>query len=94
MSAIRLNLRRLHRATAPLMCIPLLLTLVTGIWFQIAVVGGKEAQFLWLLDLHRGKFGRFNLELVYPFLNAIGLLVLVITGMMMWLQQRQPRAKR
>lgn len=94
MSSIRLNLRRLHKATAPLMCVPLLLTLFTGVWFQIAAVNGQGEQFLWLLDLHRGKFGRFDLELIYPFLNALGLLVLVVTGTLMWLQQRQPRVKR
>ena len=94
MSSLRLNLRHLHKATAPLMCIPLLLTLFTGIGFQIAAVTGQGEQFLWLLDLHRGKFGRFDLELIYPFLNALGLLVLVITGTLMWLQQRKPRVKR
>ncbi|KAI9129960.1 PepSY domain-containing protein [Acaryochloris sp. CCMEE 5410] len=94
MSSARLNLRRLHKATAPLMCVPLLLTLLTGVGFQMAAVSGKGDQFLWLLDLHRGKFGRFNLELVYPFLNALGLLVLIITGTLMWLKQRQPRVRR
>lgn len=87
MTSTRVNLRRLHRAVAPLMCIPLLLTLFTGMLFQISVAGGKGEQFLWLLDLHRGKFGRFNLEMVYPFLNALSLLLLVVTGITMWLKQ-------
>ncbi len=91
---MKVNLRRLHRAIAPLMCVPLLLTLITGMFFQIAAVNNQGEQFLWLLDLHRGQFGRFNLEMIYPFLNALGLLTLVITGTLMWLTQPQPRVRR
>lgn len=95
MSMIKqVNIRQLHKAVAPLMCVPLLLTLLTGILFQIAAISGNETQFLWLIEIHRGKFGRFNLELIYPFLNALGLFILVITGILMWLRQRLPRKKR
>ncbi|ESA33739.1 hypothetical protein N836_20155 [Leptolyngbya sp. Heron Island J] len=38
-----------------------------------------------MLDLHRGKFGIINLEFIYPILNALGLLTLVITGLLMWI---------
>lgn len=86
MTAIKLNLRRLHRALAPLMCVPLVLTVTSGMLFQIAATNQQGDQFLWLLDLHRGKFGRFNLETVYPYLNGLGLLTLVLTGTLMWLQ--------
>ncbi len=78
--------RRIHRFLAPIMVMPLLITLCSGVLFQIAASNDKSEQFLWLLDLHRGKFGRFNLELVYPYLNAIGLLTLLITGTLMWLR--------
>ena len=91
MTSLKLNLRRLHRTVAPLMCIPLLLTLITGMLFQVAAVNDQSEKFLWLLDLHRGKFGQFNLEMIYPFLNALGLLVLTITGTLMWLQHPQTR---
>lgn len=86
MTAIKLNLRRLHRALAPLMCVPLVLTVTSGMLFQMAATNQQGDQFLWLLDLHRGKFGRFNLETVYPYLNGLGLLTLVLTGTLMWLQ--------
>ncbi|MBE9030329.1 PepSY domain-containing protein [filamentous cyanobacterium LEGE 11480] len=79
-------IRRTHRLLAPIMVMPLVITLLSGSLFQIAAISGKEKQFLWLLDLHRGKFGYFNLELIYPFLNAIGLLTLLITGIIMWLR--------
>lgn len=80
------RLRQLHSMIAPFMMLPLLVTLFTGMGFQIAASLGQAGDFLWLMEWHRGKFGALNLELVYPFLNALGLLTLVITGMVMWLQ--------
>ncbi len=81
-------LRQLHYKIAPLMIFPLVLTVITGTLFQVAVVTGNADNFLWLLELHRGKFGRINLEMVYPFLNGFGLLMLAVTGIIMWLQTR------
>ncbi len=80
------RLRSLHRFLAPVMMFPLLLTLVTGSLFQMAAVSGKGRDFIWLLELHKGHFGILNLEIVYPFLNALGLLTLVATGILMWWQ--------
>lgn len=79
-------LKRIHRFLAPIMVMPLIITLISGTLFQIASVQGKSEPYLWLLDLHRGQFGRINLELIYPFLNALGLLTLLVTGVLMWLQ--------
>lgn len=81
-------LRQIHRKIVPFMLVPLLLTIITGTLFQIAVLTDNTDSYLWLLALHRGKFGRINLETIYPFLNGLGLLVLVITGIIMWLQTR------
>ncbi|MEM9265210.1 MAG: PepSY domain-containing protein [Cyanobacteria bacterium P01_F01_bin.13] len=78
------RIRQLHRALVPFMVLPLLLTLTTGTAFQFAVVANRAQDFIWLLELHRGKFGSINLEFVYPILNALGLLTLVITGLLMW----------
>lgn len=86
--------RQLHRAFAPIMLFPLLLTLTTGLLFQVAVLNGKETDFLWLLALHRGKFGSINLESVYVFLNALGLLFLVVTGLIMWFQTGRSASRR
>ncbi len=81
----KIRLRQLHRRLAPIFILPLLVTLITGSLFQFAVLNQKGSEFLWLLDLHRGQFGRINLEVIYPFLNALGLLTLLITGIIMWL---------
>ena len=83
------RLRQLHRTIAPIMIVPVLLTLITGSIYQIVDLGGKGKDFDWLLDWHKGHFGSFNLETIYPFLNALGLLTLAITGISMWLQMRR-----
>ncbi len=86
MALNKARLRQLHKAMVPIMALPLLLTLTTGMLFQIAVASDRANDFLWLLDLHRGKFGQVNLEMVYPILNGLGLLTLVMTGLIMWFQ--------
>lgn len=88
----RVRLRQLHKALVPFFVLPLLLTLTTGVLFQFASASDRANDFLWLLDLHRGKFGQLNLEFIYPILNALGLLTLIITGSIMWFQS--PNRKR
>lgn len=87
------RLREIHRWFAPIMVLPLLLTLITGSLFQIANLTGETQQYLWLLNLHKGKFGALDLTFIYPFLNAFGVLILVVTGITMWLQMRPPKQK-
>lgn len=89
MAINQVRLRRLHLALAPVMVLPLLLTLVTGSLYQFAAISGQVRNFQWLLALHRGQFGSLNLEVIYPFLNALGLLTMILTGMLMW--WRRPR---
>ena len=87
------RIRQLHTQFAPIMVLPLFITLITGSLFQIAVLTGNSNDFFWLLELHRGQFGRINLEMIYPFLNGFGLLILSVTGITMWLQIR-PKLKK
>lgn len=93
MSLNKGRIRQLHSLFAPIMLLPVILTLITGSLFQIAVITGKSEEFLWLLEWHRGKFGRINLEMIYPFLNAFGLLMLAVTGITMWFQTRPCKNK-
>ena len=86
MAINRARLRRLHRTLVPVMVVPLLLTLTTGTLFQFAALSDRASDFIWLLELHKGRLGPINLEFVYPFLNALGLLTLLITGFLMWWQ--------
>jgi uncharacterized iron-regulated membrane protein len=83
------QVRRYHRFLAPIMLLPLLLTLVTGSIYQLVDLAGQGDSFDWLLDLHKGHFGVLNLEIIYPFLNALGLLGLALTGTTLWLQTQR-----
>lgn len=82
------RIRLLHKTLAPIMVLPLALTAITGSIFQFFDLAGKEDSVRWLIALHKGHFGFLNLSEIYPFLNALGLLVLVVTGFSMWLQKR------
>ncbi len=86
--------RQLHRQLAPVMVLPVLLTLITGSLYQIAALAGKEDNFGWLLDWHKGHFGSLNIEAIYVFLNALGLLTMAITGFSLWFQGRRKSRKR
>lgn len=85
--------RQIHRALAPIMVLPILLTLITGTFYQIADLSGQDKTFDWLLQLHKGNFFIINLESIYVFLNALGLLFLAITGITMWNQVRRRPAR-
>ncbi|MBE9116720.1 PepSY domain-containing protein [Lusitaniella coriacea LEGE 07157] len=94
MQISKTRLRQIHFTLAPILLFPVLLSLITGSLFQIAVLTDSANDFLWLLELHRGKFGSINLEMIYPFLNAFGMLMLATTGIMMWWQYRPRSANR
>lgn len=94
MAANKIRLRQLHRTLAPIMLLPLLLTLITGSLYQLADLFDRGADFGWLIELHKGHFGNLNLSIIYPFLNALGLLILVVSGILMWLQtNRRPQRR-
>lgn len=93
MRHLKARLRYWHHIFAPIMFLPVLLTAITGSLFQVAVITGKGESFLWLLELHRGKFGSLNLEFIYPLLNAFGVLFVAITGIVMWLQIKRKSRK-
>jgi hypothetical protein len=75
------------------MLLPLLLTTITGLIYQILDLIGKEKNFKWILDWYKGDFGVINLESVYPFLTALGLLILIFTGIPMWRTMRRNSSK-
>jgi uncharacterized iron-regulated membrane protein len=76
------------------MLLPLLLTTITGTVYQIVDLVGQGDSFDWLLDLHKGNFGPLHLDVIYPFLNGLGLLVLLFTGISLWLHmKRRPKQR-
>lgn len=82
--------RLVHRTLAPIAILPILLTLISGVLYQIANLTDKGSDYGWLLAIHVGHFGWLNLDQIYPFINAFCLLFMGGSGMSMWLQiQRQ-----
>ena len=83
--------RHAHRFLVPIAALPLLLTATTGVMYDLLEQWGLEAD--WLLALHVGHFGPLNLQPVYSLLLGLCVLVLVVTGLMMWFRTR-PKARR
>jgi hypothetical protein len=75
--------RKYHRAIALIVALPILLTVITGVAVTIirewSLNLGLSAS--WLLKLHTGEL--FHLEGIYPLLNGIGLIGLLVTGLSM-----------
>ena len=80
------DLRHIHRFLAPIMVLPLFVTALTGCVYQLLDMAGQGEAFDWVLGIHKGDFGLLDLESIYPFLNSLGLLVLLLTGILLWLQ--------
>ncbi|PSN19032.1 hypothetical protein C7271_09430 [filamentous cyanobacterium CCP5] len=88
------NLRQIHRFLAPIMLLPIVLTVITGALFQLGEMLGQEERIEWLLDIHKGNFGIIDLQIIYPFLNSLGLLLLVATGITLWLLPKRRFQKK
>lgn len=82
------TIRKLHRFLAPIMILPILLTVITGVIFQIGELGGFEDKLSWAIHWHKGDFGYIDFQKSFPFLNALGLLFLTFTGISMWWKSR------
>ncbi|MCC0175557.1 hypothetical protein I4641_01000 [Waterburya agarophytonicola K14] len=88
------KIRKWHRLLAPIMILPILLTVITGVIFQIGELGGFEDKLRWAIHWHKGDFGYIDFQKSFPFLNALGLLFLTFTGISMWWKsRRKPSSK-
>jgi len=97
---VALRLRRLHAALAPLVLLPLLLTVGTGVAYRLlrdwAALGREQAHIL--MVLHEGEWLRPLVgpvgETVYVLLNGLGLLWMLLTGAsLLWQRLRRAAAK-
>ncbi|MFW9260861.1 hypothetical protein [Nostoc sp. CALU 546] len=88
------DIRHLHLILAPIVLLPLLITTITGTVYQIVDLAGNKDAFKWLLHWHKGDFGIINLEIIYPFLTALSLLVFLFTGISMWLHLQRTSKKQ
>ncbi|BAZ02196.1 hypothetical protein NIES37_62070 [Tolypothrix tenuis PCC 7101] len=73
--------RKYHRWLAIICVLPLLLTTITGITFPIAKAMHQRELAGFLIHLH--TLETFGLDGVFPIINGIGLLGLLITGIYM-----------
>jgi hypothetical protein len=86
--------RKYHRVLASIVCFPLALTVLTGM--ATTIVG----EWSWnlglsrglLLGLHTGEV--FHLQAIYPILNGLGLLGLLVTGVSMTSLFKGKKVKR
>ncbi len=84
--------RKYHRFLAPILALPLTLTVLTGMAVTMVrewpINLGLGPNFL--LKIHTGEI--FGLEGIYPILNGLGLVGLLITGLSMTgLFNKKPR---
>jgi uncharacterized iron-regulated membrane protein len=66
------------------MILPILLTVITGIVFQIGELADFANRVEWSIHWHKGNFGFIDFQKSFPFFNGIGLLFLTGTGISMW----------
>lgn len=83
MNNLSRSFRRYHRAIALIVALPLIATALTGIAYTILdqwldQPGNVRAI---LLSIHTGRI--IHLEMIYPILNGVGLLGLLVTGLSM-----------
>ena len=73
--------RKYHRAIALITAIPIFLTVVTGMAVTFIREWGINLGLTpsLLLKLHTGEV--FHLEAIYPILNGVGLIGLLVTGL-------------
>lgn len=88
-----MNLRKIHRKTAPILFIPLLLTALTGIgyrlgrsWFGLSDEFGD-----FMMWLHEGRFLGKPLVPVYVLLVGLGLLGMTISGITLIRQRKKSK---
>ncbi|NWF62404.1 MAG: peptidase [Fischerella sp.] len=76
------SFRKYHRQIAIALCLPLFLTVLTGIGYTIVDEWLHQGELgAFILSLH--TLSIFRLQAIYPLLNGLGLLGLLITGLSM-----------
>ena len=80
------NSRQLHKTLAPWVILPLFLSATTGLFYRISkdLLGFSRDQVHWLMSLHEGEWLGGNGELIYVFLNSLGVFWMLITGFQMF----------
>ncbi|MEB3349098.1 MAG: peptidase [Cyanobacteriota bacterium] len=92
-ASLALRCRRLHAGLAPLVLVPLLITVASGMGYRLLRDwGGLDRDRLhWLMVLHEGEWLGSVGETWYVALNGLGLLWMLVSGAVMaWQRLRRP----
>lgn len=87
MSRQRINFRQLHATVAPIVLLPLMVTVTTGVAYRLGKswLGLSRDQVHILMTIHEGEYLGQTLEPIYVLLNGLGLLWMLATGsVMVW----------
>ncbi len=78
----QIQLRKLHRTVAPIVLLPLLVTMITGVTYRLSKdwFGLSRDQVHFLMSIHEGEYLGHTLEPFYVFFNGLGLLWMLVTG--------------
>ncbi|MGD1930731.1 MAG: PepSY domain-containing protein [Leptolyngbyaceae cyanobacterium] len=81
-------IRKLHGTLAPIVLLPLLMTVITGVAYRLSKdwLGLTRDQVHFLMTLHEGEYLGSTLEPFYVLLNGLGLLWMLVTGSIMAVQ--------
>ena len=84
-----MQIRELHRRVAPLVILPLLITVCSGVSYRLARdwFGFTRDQVHWLMVIHEGEWLGAQLEPAVVLLNALGLLWMLGSGAALLLQR-------
>jgi hypothetical protein len=79
------NLRKLHRRLAPIIFLPLFITSLTGVAYRVANswFNAPEEVGEFLMYVHQGTFFGKELRVFYVLLNALGVIAMLATGILM-----------
>jgi hypothetical protein len=76
------NFRKYHRSIAIIASLPLILTVLTGVGYSIMDEWFEQEEMAsFLLQIHNMEI--LHLEGIYPLLNGLGLIGLLVTGLSM-----------
>lgn len=81
--------RKLHSTIAPIVLLPLLVTVFTGVTYRLSKdwFGLSRDQVHFLMVIHEGEYLGETLEPIYVLLNGLGLLWMLTTGSAMLFQK-------
>ena len=94
---MKLNqIRQWHRTLAPIVMLPLLITVATGVTYRLSKdwFGLSRDQVHFLMSIHEGEYLGHTLEPFYVLLHGVGVLWMLATGgIMAWQSLRRMVSK-